>query len=138
MPAGSILPHVGILRFVAQLRRKFLIPRVDVGNVAGKNRIVSAAIHREWKTEYLKQARVKTHVAPAQAAHDAVAAGGGVSFTVVDLRDRRRQLGDSVKQVRKTAAELARRAVIIRRRILDIGKRGEGEAENQRSSEQVF
>src|SRR5438067_8663127 len=134
----SILSDVRILRFVAQLRRKFLISRMDVGNVAWENRIVSPPINREWKTEYLEKPRVKTHVAAAETAHDAVAGGGGISFAGVDLRDRRGQFGDSENQVRKTAAEFARRAVIIRRRILDIGEGGEGEAENQRSSEQGF
>src|SRR5438552_10450398 len=111
---------------------------MDVGNVAWENRIVSPPINREWKTEYLEKPRVKAHVAAAETAHDAVAAGGGISFASVDLRDRCGQFGDSENEVRKTAAEFARRAVIIRRRILDIGEGGEGEAENQRSSEQGF
>ena len=70
--------------------------------------------------------------AAAQTADDAVARGGGISFALIDFRDRRRQFRDAENQVGKTAAEFARRAVIICRRILNIGEGRCCEAENER------
>ena len=47
--ANSIHPHVGILRFVAELRREFLISRMDIRDVAREKWIVGAA--SRWKRE---------------------------------------------------------------------------------------
>ena len=88
-------------------------------------------VDREREGEKFEESRPHAHAAPAQAAHDAVAGGRGVAFALIDFRDRYRQFGNAENQIGKAAAEFARRAVIIRGRILNIGEAGSCEAENR-------
>src|SRR3954468_8240227 len=42
-----VIPHVGILRFVAQLRWKFGVPGVDVTSIARQKRVITVVEDRE-------------------------------------------------------------------------------------------
>jgi hypothetical protein len=132
------LADVRVFRFVAEFGWEFFVAAMDVTVMAGQNRAVGPVIYREWKAEHFPEAGVEAHVAAAGSTHYSVTERRGISVALIDSRDLDRQLGDSEYDVRQAAAELARRAVFVRRRILNVSERSHSETENERDDEQVF
>ena len=85
-----------------------------------------------------KSRRPKRAKARPVPANDAVTGRRGVAFFAVDLRDRHRNFRPAKNHVGKTAPEFARRAVIGRRRILDIGQRGGGKSGDEKATSEAF
>ena len=73
-----------------------------------------------------------------QAAHNAITSSRGITFCLVDLVNRHKKFSRSPDKIRKTATELARWSIIIRRRILNIGEGPTGKASNNCEGKQSF
>src|ERR1017187_7025303 len=87
-----IIPHVGILRFIPELGRKFLVAGVDPRNIASQQRIITLSPGRNRPEHDLEKTRDVPRGGTPKSARHAVSGGRGVTFVLVDLRDRHRNL----------------------------------------------
>src|SRR5882724_9990684 len=75
-----IIANVRILRFVAKLRRKFRVARVNIWNVTWQKRIVARTPYRSSPGNDFEKSCDMTRGRAADRTHHTVARSGGVSF----------------------------------------------------------
>src|SRR5206468_8568032 len=76
------------------------------------------------KTGYVACARAS------QSAPKTIASPGGITFRLVDLVNRHKELGRSDGKIRNNATKFARWTIIVRRGILNIGEGYAGKSSN--------
>src|SRR5438477_8206491 len=130
--ARSVIAHVRIFRFVAELGRKFRITGVNPWNIARQKRIITLLPRRDRPEHDLEKPGNVSRGRTSQASHDSVAKRGRVTFVLVDLCDRHWDFRRGEKEVRQTAAKFSRWSVIIRRWILNVGESDGDETEDAR------
>jgi hypothetical protein len=69
---------------------------------------------------------------------NAIASPGRITFSLIDLVDGHKELSRSDDKVRDAATELARRAIIVPRRILNIGECSDGKADDHSEGKNSF
>src|SRR5581483_712153 len=125
------IAHVGIFRFVTDLRRKFRVAGMNVRNVRRQQGVIAFVPSWKWKGQDLNKTRHVTCACTSQPAPNAITSAGGITFGLVDLVDSHKKLSRSDEKIRKTAAEFARGPVIIRGRVLNISETNSGKAKHQ-------
>src|SRR5437588_9154454 len=112
---------------------------MNIRDVARQYRPITVVPNRKREGENFEEAGEVSRGGTAKAAHDAITGGGGVAFLFIYFANRHRQLAGSVKKISNAAAEFARRSVIIRRRILNVGERACCKSNaNQRYEQMLF
>src|SRR5206468_9917801 len=124
------IAHVRVFRLVPHLRRKFRVAGMNVRNIWRQNGVI--AFPPDWKRKrqnFDKTGYVACARAP-QSAPNTIASPGGITFRLVDLVNRHKELGRSDDKIRNTATKFARWAIIVRRRVLNIGEGSAGKTSN--------
>ena len=135
---NSIIPAVGIFRFEPKFRRKFRVAAVNVWNVARQYRAITVPENRKWKKPNFKQAGEMSFGRTSHAFYDAVTRRRGVAFLAINSCNRYRNFRGREKEIAQTATEFAGRAVIVRRRILNIRERGCRNGESNSNEQQLL
>jgi len=111
--SDSIMPHVRVLRFIAQLRREFLVTLVNPRDVARQDRQIASLIRRNRPEENFVESDAKTGESAPDSTNHAITSRGGIPFVGVHRRDRVRNLRPAENHVRQAATEFTRRAIIV-------------------------
>src|SRR6266516_2401599 len=122
---------VGVFRLVTDLRWKFRVTGVNVRNVRRQNGVIAFPPNWKRKRQNLDKTSHVSCRCASQAAHNAITSPRGITFCLVDLIDRHKKLSRSPDKIRKTATELARWAIVVRRRVLNIGEGSTGKSSNR-------
>src|SRR5437016_11573695 len=136
--AVLIIAAVGIFRFVSELGRKFRITGVNPRNIARQYWPITAMPHRNREGKDFQETSEVSRGGTAKTAYDAVTGGRCVALLFIYFANRERQLARSEKEIPNPAAELARRSVIISRRILNIGDRACCDSETDEPNEHLL
>src|SRR5207244_9949121 len=90
------------------------------------------------KRQNLNQTRNVSCARAPKSAPNAITGRRGIAFRLVDLVNRYKKFSRSDEKIRKAATELARWAVIIPRRILNIGQGCAGKASHRCEGKDCF
>ena len=131
---GGVAP----LGLEAKLRREFVVAAIHPRDTRAQAWAVGALIRREGVGEDFIHARAHAGEHAAKALDDAVGRGGGVAFEFVGALHGSPHLGGAVEEIGPPAAELAGRAVIVHRRILDVSNCGAGNECGSEGEEEAF
>ena len=98
------------------------------------------AVVPNWKRkgQDLNQTR---HVAcrrPPRSLPNAVASPGGITFSLIDLVDRHKELSGGDDKVRNTATEFSCWTIVVPRGILNIGEGSDGKADDHSEGKNSF
>src|SRR5438128_2069450 len=92
-------------------------------NIARQNWSIAVVPNRNRESENFEETGEVARSGTAETAHDAITCRRGVTFLFIYFANRNRQLARSEKEISNPAAKFASRAVIVSRRILNIGHR---------------
>jgi|SRR6516225_801664 len=116
------IAHVGVFRFVTDLRRKFRITGMNVRDVRRQNWIVALVPNWKRKRQNLNKTCYVSRARAPQSTPNAITGPRGIAFRLVDLVNGYKELSRSDEKIRHAATELARWPVIVPRRVLNIGQ----------------
>ena len=132
------IAHVRVFRLVTDFRREFRVTAMDVGNLGRQQGLIAVVPNRKRKGQNLnKTGHVASRYAP-RSLPNAIAGSSGITFGLVDLVDGRKELSRRDDKVRDTAAEFARRTIIVSGRILNISERSNGKASDRSEGKKGF
>ena len=132
------IAHVGVFRFVTDLRRKFRIAGMNVGDVRRQNWIIAMVPNWKRKGQNLNKARYVSCACAPKSAPNAITGSCRIAFRLVDLVNRHKKISRSDEKIRKAATEFARWPVIIPRRVLNIGQGCAGKASHRCEGKDCF
>src|SRR5207253_10958101 len=121
-----------------EFRGEYREARVNPRNIAEQKRIITLPPSRDRPEKNFEKTRNVAGARASQSAHSAVARGRGIAFVLVDLRDRHRDFRRSEKEIGQAAAKLARRAVVVRGRVLNVGKTTSRKTDEKPSDNELF
>ena len=125
------IAHVRVFRLVTDFRGKFRVTAMDIRNVGGQQRLIAVAPDWKRKGKDLNKTGHLARRCASRSLPNAIAGSGGITFSLIDLVNGHKELSRSDDEVRDTAAEFSRRAIIVPGRVLDISERSDGKANDR-------
>src|SRR5262249_51405605 len=111
---------------------------MNVRNVWRKQRLITVVPDRKRKGQDLDKTRHVTRGCAPCSPPNAITSARGIPFRLIDLVNGHKKLGRSDDKIRNTATEFPCRTIIIRRWILNIGRRADRKADDRNEGKDNF
>src|SRR5205809_5599975 len=111
---------------------------MNVRNVWRQQRLIAVVPDWKRKSQNLNETCHVTCCRAPQSAPNAITSAGGIPFRLINFVNGHKKLGRSDDKIRNSATEFARRTIIIRRWILNIGERADRKASNRNEGKDSF